>query len=309
MKKLLKIIGIILGIIIICVLGLAAYINFANAPVYDVEIPDLEVKSTPEKVARGKKIVSSACENCHGHNGILEGQLFTDDGVNQAFGTYYTSNITQDTIAGIGKYTDGELYRLLRTGLNKYGRRNSVAMPVWLNSSEEDIYSIIAYLRSEDKAVQPSNKVHPIHEGTFLEKALLKFEFKPFEYQDSYPETPKLTNPVAYGKYIVETEALCFACHSENLETVDLITPTKTLNYLGGGYVFKMKDYNIKAPSILLDGKSEISKWTKAEFMKSIQTGMRPNQTMMLQPMHPFSHLSDAEVDAIYQYIESYSKN
>lgn len=306
MKKALKIIGIVFGILIILILGFAAFVNFTESPDYSsVEIPNLKVELTPEKIERGEKIVHSACWNCHSNNGILEGKYFNDLGAENSFGPFYTSNITQHKTAGIGNYTDGELYRLLRTGVRKNGQLNSVVMPSWLNCSDEDIHCIIAYLRSDKKAVQPSEKVHPAHQKNFLEKALRKLVFRPYEYQKSYPENPPLKDSIAYGKYLVDSEALCFACHSENIETANFLTPEATPNYLGGGYTFLTKEHEVKVPSIKMDGQSDVSKWSEAEFIDAVKNGNRANKPSYLFPMHPFAHLTEKEVATIYHYLKS----
>lgn len=309
MKKVLKILGIILGIFVLFIGAIAAYIQFASAPTYDdIEIPDLTVEVTPERVERGRSLVMSGCQNCHGDNGTLEGKRFTDEAANEAFGTFYTSNLTQDKTTGIGNYTDGELYRLLRTGIRKDNHLNGVVMPKWVLTSDNDIHSIIAFLRSDDKMVQPVDKIHPEHKSNFLEKALMKFAFKPESYQKEYLKNPSIDEPVAYGKYIVQAEALCFACHSENIETINLFEPEKTPNYMAGGYVFKMKDYEVETSNLLLDEDSNVGKWTKEEFVKAVKSGIRPSKTPYLQPMHPFAHYSEKEVEAIYSYLQEISK-
>ena len=309
MKKALKVIAIILCVLILIIGVFAAYINFSSAPTYaEVEIPDLAIEVTAERIERGKSLVMSGCQNCHGNNGTLEGKYFEDEGANQAFGAFYTSNLTQHKTAGIGNYSDGELYRLLRTGVRKDNNLNGVVMPKWVLASEEDIHSIIAFLRSDDKMVQSVDKVHPKHESTFLEKALKKFAFKPDAYKESYQKNPSLEQPTEYGKYIVQSEALCFYCHSENIEAVNAFEPEKTPNYMAGGYVFKMKDYEIEGPSLLIDDKSNVGKWTEEEFVKAVKSGIRPNQPAYLQPMHPFAHYAEEEVEAIYTYLQEISE-
>jgi hypothetical protein len=66
MKKLLKILGIILLLVVIVVAGGAAFISVRGIPKYEAKVPDIpKVEVTPERVARGEKIASMLCRNCH----------------------------------------------------------------------------------------------------------------------------------------------------------------------------------------------------------------------------------------------------
>jgi len=68
------------------------------------------------------------CAGCHKHGQEqFAGSLFPDVEAAATFGNIYSSNITQHPEFGIGKYTDGELYRLFRTGIKKDG---TLALPM-----------------------------------------------------------------------------------------------------------------------------------------------------------------------------------
>ena len=60
------------------------------------------------------------------------------------FGVIYSKNITKDPEHGIGKWTDGELLYLLRTGIKPDGRFLPV-MAKLQKMSDEDIQSIVAF--------------------------------------------------------------------------------------------------------------------------------------------------------------------
>ncbi|MEQ9426917.1 MAG: hypothetical protein RJQ09_21010 [Cyclobacteriaceae bacterium] len=57
MKKILKIIGIVIGGLLLLVLLFASYINFIGIPTYPVEDIKYTVNLTPKNVLRGKKLV------------------------------------------------------------------------------------------------------------------------------------------------------------------------------------------------------------------------------------------------------------
>ena len=132
MKKPLRIIGrLLLGLILLLLL-FVAFIAFSSPPTYtDVQAPSLAVDLNPEAIARGQKLVDSNCRNCHrsASGTQMIGRIFEDRGANSDFGTIYTANITKHPTAGIGDYTDGELYRLLRTGIKQNNERAIAVMP------------------------------------------------------------------------------------------------------------------------------------------------------------------------------------
>ncbi len=311
MKKALKILAYVAGVILLLVAALAAYVMLSATPTYaDVEIPELSIEVTPERVERGLVLVTNNCQNCHRAQGgnQLTGRMFDDKAANDAFGTLYTANITKHPELGSGAYSDGELYRLLRTGVKKNHEKVAAVMPTWPLASEEDIHDIIAFLRSDHPMVAPSDKTHPIHESSFLERALTRFVFGPTPYQETYPTKPPLSDSIAYGAYQINNVNLCYYCHSENIETANALVPEETPGYMAGGYIFQHLDHDVLVPSMLLTEEADISSWTIEEFVDAVKFGVRPNKPAYLQPMHPFNLLDTAEVRAIYHYLEDYSK-
>ena len=126
---------------------LPSYIALRSIPKYDVERINVTVESTPARVAQGTKLSSMLCRNCH-YNEVT--QKFTGKQLKEApqFGSIYTANITQDTIAGIGKWSDADIIYLIRTGVKPDGQYIPPYMPKLIHLSDEDLYSIVAFLRS-----------------------------------------------------------------------------------------------------------------------------------------------------------------
>src|SRR4051812_32789431 len=120
MKKALRYLFFTLIAIVVVVAGLAAVIAFRGIPKYKAEAVALKVEVTPARVGRGQKLASMLCADCHmdPSTGKLTGRLMND--VPQ-FGVVYSKNITQEPVAGIGKWTDGQIAYLLRTGLKPDG--------------------------------------------------------------------------------------------------------------------------------------------------------------------------------------------
>src|SRR5258708_16133533 len=95
MKKFLKIIGIILGVIILLIGGFLGYLKIAGMPKFsDVHRSDIKVESTPERVMRGRKIATLLCYDCHFNpstNRLSVHFLFE---IPTAFRDIYSHNIT-----------------------------------------------------------------------------------------------------------------------------------------------------------------------------------------------------------------------
>jgi hypothetical protein len=231
--------------------------------------------------------------------------MFDDRSANKDFGTIYTANITRDPEYGIGNYTDGELYRLLRTGIKRNHERAVGVMPTWPLASDQDIYDIIAFLRSDHRWVTASEQVHPVYEPTFLSKALHRFVLTPAPLQANYPTKPSLSDSIAYGAYQVNSVNLCYYCHSADIKAASALEPTATPGYLAGGFVFQHTDHDILAPALIPTADNDVGKWTIDEFVAAVKYGQRPDKPAYQEPMHPFNTLDTAEVRAIYHYLSS----
>lgn len=158
MKKLFKIIGWILGIVLVFIIAGIAFLNFSFPKVSPAE--ELTIEYTPDRIARGSYIANhvAVCMDCHSQRDFSEfsgppapgtlgkgGDRF-DHGMGFP-GVFYAKNITP---FGISDYTDGELYRLITTGVTNDGRAMFPLMPYryYGKMDPEDIYDIIAYVRS-----------------------------------------------------------------------------------------------------------------------------------------------------------------
>ncbi|HET6543516.1 MAG TPA: cytochrome C, partial [Chryseolinea sp.] len=158
MKNLPKVIGFVLLGIAVLIGIFISYLKLALPNVGDPE--ELTVELTPERIDRGKYLAHSVtiCMDCHAirdwskfSGPPTEGTLGKGgDRFDQTLGlpgVYFAKNITP---FGIKRYTDGELLRVITTGVTKEGRAMFPLMP-YLNYGKmdrEDIYDIIAYIRS-----------------------------------------------------------------------------------------------------------------------------------------------------------------
>lgn len=306
MKLFLK---ILLGLILLIVLvagGFAAFINIDGIPHYPTQKVDLKVEATPERVARGKVIAEAMCNECHMNSatGKLTGHILPD--LPPQFGKAYSQNITQDKEFGIADWTDGEIAFLLRTGIKKNGQYAPPWMPKLPRIADEDIYSIIAFLHSNDSSVQAANVQDTAQEPSFLAKFLCHVAFKPFLYPTQKYVAPKVEDKVAYGKYVVQDMYDCFGCHSADFKSLNGLEPEKSGGYLGGGNLMPGRDgKGIYTANLTFDNETGIGKWSEDDLIKTLHKGVTPSGHVLRYPMVVQPELSDDEIRAVYAYLKT----
>src|SRR5262249_2619373 len=155
----------------------------------------------------------------------------------------------------------GELAVLLRTGL----RRDGQYVPPWMVKlpyvSDEDLSSIIAFLRSDDPWVADDPTPSRDGQPTWLRKFLTPVPFKAFDWPTGPIAPPNTADKVAYGRYLADNLLGCFTCHSGDFKKMDDHHPEKSLDYYGGGN--EMPDINgriVSTPNITPDEETGIGK-------------------------------------------------
>ena len=311
MKKVLKVILIIVVVLIVIVGILASYIALRSIPKYDVQKITVKIEYTPERIERGTKLASMLCRSCHYNQNT---QKFTGRELVEApqFGTIYSKNITHDSVAGIGNWSDGDLVYFIRTGVRpKDGQYVPPYMPKLIHISDEDLYSIVAFLRSDNNWVQADNTRQPDSKPSFLTKFLVTIgAVKPFPLPKEKIADPDTSNAIALGKYIALYQMECFSCHSKDFAKNDYFVPEKSPGFFGGGNtVYNQDGQKLQSLNITMDENTGIGNWTEEQFIKAVKTGVVPNdQPALRQPMQPYSNLTDKEVSAIYAYLKTIPK-
>lgn len=80
--------------------------------------------------------------------------------------------------------------------------------------SDEDMHSIIAWLRSEARNWLPIHMNIPPDKANFLIKLLANVAFKPLPLPQQPIIEPDITDAVALGKYVANGMVGCFSCHN-----------------------------------------------------------------------------------------------
>jgi mono/diheme cytochrome c family protein len=309
MKKVLKGLGYVLGTVVVLVGGFVAYCAIDGIPHFEPPVVDVHVDLTPERVARGKKLVSLLCAECHKNptTGKLTGKVMED--APREFGELHSRNITKSVAHGIGAWKDGEIVGLLRTGIARDGRYTPPWMAKLPHMSDEDVYSIIAFLRSDDPMVAASEEPSVPCKPSLLSKVLTHTVFRPLPMPTKAQTAPAKTDKVAYGRYLVTHALECYSCHSADFKTMNVDEPEKSPGFLGGdNALVGLSQEKVYSANITFDEETGIGKWTEANLKRALRDGIRPDNTLVRYPMEPMRDLEDDDVAAIYAYLSQVPK-
>lgn len=270
----------------------------------EVAVADPGIESTPERVERGARLVASTCATCHAgpESTKLAGRALEE--LPSYWGDVVAANLTSHKVAGILALDDAQLVRALRTGVGRDGTFLPPYMPRYPRMSDEDLASIIAFLRSDDPWVEATSAKPGKSKPSFAVKLQSLLEWRPAPVPTDPIEPPSRDDPEALGAYLVEDVLQCNACHGSKPAMLALDHAIKDPGYLGGG--IEMKDANGKklfAPNITFDDETGIGKWTFEEFKMAMVQGARPDGTPLRWPMPHYLMLDDVELAAIFAYL------
>lgn len=289
---------------IVILLTFSAYIEYSNVPVYETQNPILELTADSLKVKEGKKMALTICFRCHynENTNTLSGRKH---GNPKRLGDFSSGNITNDSLTGIGGWSNGQLYYFLKTGIKPNGEY-VFDMPKYPNLSEDDILGVIAFLKSNDSLVRKTQNQNPKPRFSFLTKLLLHTVLRPLDFNLTKTLPPDTNNLEKYGKYLATAKYSCYECHSLNMVTNSYTYPEKSWGFFKGGnpHVNENRE-KIYTPNITNDTIIGIGKWTKEEFKTAVKNGIKRNGQAVRDPMFPFYLLNDTEVESIFTYLRT----
>jgi mono/diheme cytochrome c family protein len=305
MKRILRWAALALGALVVLAGAAALYVEVRGIPRYSPVRVEVSVPRTPQAVARGRRFASMLCSGCHldPATGAFSGKWMID--LPKEFGTAYAANITRDPVHGIGSWTDGEIVYLLRTGVRRDGRYAPPWMPKLPHMSDADLLSIVAFLRSDDPWVGPSQVPTQPSRPTFLAKVLANTVFKPLPYPRVAIVAPDPGDRVALGRYLVASLD-CYGCHSADFKKMNILEPEKSEGFMGGGNeMLGAGGHPIVTANLTPDPETGIGRWTEQQFVRALRQGLRPGDAPLRPPMRRFFELTDEEAGAIRAYLRT----
>jgi len=250
-------------------------------------------------VKRGEYLVNgpAACSNCHATRAadfsVVPGREFAGGFhiVDPAFDVY-TANITPDKATGIGDWTDAQIIKAIREGVDPEGNIIFPPMPVptYNNMSDDDVKAIVAYLRT----LPPVENKLPEPHWNIPQAAMPPAKGAP---------APDPSDKVAYGGYLVNAVAHCFECHTP------MGPQGPDFSKLGGGGMTIELAPGLTAvtANITPDPETGIGKWSDAEITAAITKGVRPDGGHLSPPMPSpwFGNMTKDDVSAIVAYLRT----
>ncbi|NJN82934.1 MAG: c-type cytochrome [Caldilineaceae bacterium] len=286
MKKILKWLGIILGVLLAVVVliaaGLYIYTEQMINRTYDIQVEAVPIPTDEASLERGEHLVKNvgACVECHGQD--LAGDQWNEGALVATIGV---RNLTSGE-GGIGRtFTDEDWVRAIRHGVGT-DDKSLLIMPssVYHTLSDADLGAIIAYLKTippVDKEIAETT-VGPLGRPFILQlpDVLVASVIDHDAPRDDQIE-PAVS--VEYGKYL--SSLLCTSCHGQDLTGLD--TEEGGPNITPG---------------------SEVGAWSEGDFLNTLRTGVKPDGDTIdeeLMPLSSVSGMTDDEFRAIWLYLQS----
>jgi mono/diheme cytochrome c family protein len=311
MKKLLKIVGWVLGIIVLLIAIGIGYL-FMKYPDVD-PVREISATATPERIARGAYLANhvSVCVDCHSTRDwtYFSGPIIpgTEGKGGEKFdetlgfpGTIYAHNITP---AALGSQSDGALYRAITSGVDKNGKAMFPLMPYpnFNKMSEEDVLSIIAYLRT----LKPIENTPP----TTALKAPMNLIVRTIPMKRTPQPDPDTSNIYEYGKYLV-TMASCSDCHTQQVKG----KPIAGMEFAGGFQFPFPNSAVVRSANITPDEETGIGAWSESDFVSRFKFYDNAEGHMLkpeavgynsVMPWTMYAGMTQRDLSAIYKYLRT----
>ncbi|NPV75362.1 MAG: cytochrome c [Anaerolineae bacterium] len=253
-----------------------------------------DIPADPALVARGEYLVNISCIGCHSKvnaQGNPSGEMPLSGGWNiaAAEGFGFLGDMVAENLTPGGKlanYTDGELFRALRYGVDKDGRRlGFMSLLPYGQLSDEDTEAIIAYLRSlppTENQISTGDRINIV--------GVLLFGSGMFPLPETPSEqvvAPAQAVNAEYGAYVA-TFGECRGCHGPDVSGV----PASAMG-----------------PAVP-NPRPLVSQMTVDQFIEMMRTGTKPGGAPFTEgmPWQSASKMTDADLAALHAYLSAPEK-
>jgi mono/diheme cytochrome c family protein len=257
-------------------------------------------KPDPKLVERGAYLSNLlGCDTCHTPMGQAGPDMTRRFGggfeIKEAFGTMRMPNISQDKKTGIGNWTDEQIARSIRQGIDDEGKQLYPIMPYlsYNRLTDDDTKALVAFMRS----VPPvENEVAPNKDLKLPQPVAPKPANEPDVVAD----------PVKHGEYLV-TLMHCGSCHTPAGKDG---APDMTRQFAGGTEMEMpmLGTGKLYASNITSDPATGIGKWTPDDIITAVKAAKRPDKTSIQGPMQFYvpgwSQMTDADAKAMAAFVK-----
>jgi mono/diheme cytochrome c family protein len=302
---------LVLGLFLAVVLAIAGFVGYvASRQDLKFEGPYPEVAAATDSVVveRGRYLVRDVvqCAGCHGDTArMAERDAGADVALSGGFhwdippGVFYAHNITPDSASGIGAISDQALARALRYGIGHDGRALLPFMELQ-GLSDEDLVAVISYLRTQAPVANPI----PAHEYNVLGKVVKATVLaNPIGPKDTPPRQSPHGATIDNGRYLVESVALCWACHTQRNEATGELSGPR----FGGATGFVEPSdpaHTWSPPNITSDPETgKLGALSEDEFVARFRAGrVLPRSPM---PWQGYARMKEDDLRAMYRYLKT----
>lgn len=264
-------------------------------------VTDRRFDASPARLERGRYLATSVtgCIQCHTQPSPNDptvkigkpgsGAIFLQQGEMRIV----AANITPDKQTGIGAWTDDEIARAIREGVDRNGRTLFPIMPYehFRHMSDEDMASIIVYLHS----LEPVNHALPATYVPFPVSRLINSTPEPVT---ATVPPPEFKTAAQRGEYIV-TIAGCTDCHTP---VDDRHMPMHNLEFAGG---MTLPGETYAAANITPDA-SGIGYYDEALFVDAMRTGkVRARELLKPMPWWVYGRMSVEDLKSMFAYLRT----
>jgi hypothetical protein len=316
-RRILKWIGIVVVVLLAVAGGGLTYVLFALPRV--TPLREVHVERTPARVARGEYLVSTMCFHCHSPRdwnkwsaptlpnmeGTGAGEVWNHDNADLP-GNFWAPNLTPTYL---GQWTDAEIIRAFTEGVNRQGQPLFPLMPYseFRLLPTEDVYSIVAYLRSLTPKPLPS------HAATFQRR--LDFPLSIIVHLIPQTAAPRTVNPadtLAYGHHLAQVYG-CEECHSPTDDDHKKIAGRE----FSGGVQFPVPGVpgaHMRSANITPDMDAGIGSWSEDTFLARFALYAQPSAETLalkslkrntLMPWTDYAKIKREDLKAIYAYLRT----
>ncbi|MGH8028569.1 MAG: c-type cytochrome [Arenimonas sp.] len=288
MRKLLKGLGWVLGVVVVAVVALVAFAWWRTermlAETYTVADPPLVMATDAATLDHGRhQFTQLGCAHCHGEQG--QGHVVFD----APPGRLVAPNLTP---TGLGTRYDADgIAAAIRHGVRADGHPLRF-MPAadFHNLSDADTAALVAYVQALPPSanVPPELVIRPL--GRVL-TVLGQFELVPAAQIDHTPQerTAPPAGPTAeYGAYLAQR---CTGCHGDQF---------------AGGHVPGTPPSFPDAANLTPHAQG-LGPWSLADFQHTIRTGINPSGHKLdeFMPWKAYATMSDDELAALYAFLRT----
>lgn len=285
---------------------------------------DIRIEITPEILARGTYLVEHVllCNDCHSERDwtLFSGPpkppfgagrpcmtrdtetigIRVSEGQGNFPGRLCIRNITPDLESGIGNWTDGEIIRSIREGVDREGNGLFPIMPyfIYRSVSDQDAEAIVAYMRN----LEPVRAERPERSIDFPMSMLIQLFPEPLDGPVPHPDE---SNPVAYGEYLA-TIARCGFCHTPRQNQGKDAIPGKEFS---GGVPFAVGN-KVMPSKNLTPHETGIGTWTKDAFIARFKQSAEPwpvdnLEENTLMDWSAYAGMTESDLGAIYEFLQT----